>query len=358
MRQALEQATPLAVARRRARHIRGVASADDTTLRDATCGLGADSMALVDSGMAVIASDRDADRVALAAWNLTALAPRSRPGSRFEVLRADALDPVADTKYLLLDPDRRPQGRKTLDPRRWSPSLEACLAAAARHAGACLKLAPSLEPNSMAPLPGPHRWEWTSLDGELAELTLWTGELAQRTRGEGDSGEAAGSVGSDRGERAAAVLRAGRAYTLHGLPFDVAPLGASAARDVRFVLDPDPAIVRSGLLGHIARRCGLAPLAPQLAYLAGDREPPPGPYSAWRVLASCSGDRKRVRAMLSAHGIGPLTVKKRGHPDSSQQLESRYRGSGQQHGFLIVARLESGHLALLVEPVPGAPAGR
>ena len=67
--------------------------------------------------------------------------------------------------------------------------------------------------------------------------------------------------------------------------------------------------------------------------------------------------------MLGKHGIGPVRVKKRGHPDPPSVLERRFRGPGSRRGRLVVARLERGHHAYLVDPQPPSgvatdPAGR
>jgi hypothetical protein len=75
---------------------------------------------------------------------------------------------------------------------------------------------------------------------------------------------------------------------------------------------------------------------------------------SWRVLETSALDPKRVRAMLRRHDVGPLTVKKRGHPDDAQTLARRFKGSGEKHGLLAVARLEKGHGALLLEGPEGA----
>ena len=122
-----------------------------------------------------------------------------------------------------------------------------------------------------------------------------------------------------------------------------------AARAVSWLAEPDPAVIRSGLLGNLAQQVGLAPLAPRLAYLGGDQRPESDLLRSWPVLGTAPLDRKRVRALLRDHGIGPLTVKKRGHPDSSEVLAARLRGPGERPGLLAVARLERGHLALLLD---------
>ena len=156
--------------------------------------------------------------------------------------------------------------------------------------------------------------------------------------------------------------RDGVAAQLAGTARFVPSLGSKRTAEIGWIAEPDPAVIRADLVGLVAEQAGLAPLAPGLGYLGGEAPPhgpeqggpPPGLLRSWRVLASTPADRKRVRAMLGAHDVGPLTVKKRGHPEPAEALAKRFRGPGRGRGLLFVGRLESGHRAWLVEPTPGS----
>ncbi len=74
------------------------------------------------------------------------------------------------------------------------------------------------------------------------------------------------------------------------------------------------------------------------------------------MLGAAPLDPKQVRRMLGALDIGPVTVKKRGHPDPAEALARRMAGPGTRHGLLAVVRLDTGHLALALGPeVAAAP---
>lgn len=332
-RKGLAQASSEVVARRRAAHI--AARAPSARALDATCSIGADSVALALAGVSVVSCDRDLACVELTRANLEA------HGRRALVAVADAAAPAVRTDLYLCDPDRRDDGRRSLDPREWSPTLEAALRTAARFSGACLKLAPALDPALLEeaeavalPTALPRRREWLSRSGELVEVALWTGVLAD-------------DAPSDR--VATRLDREGGEATFAGSPVAVAPLSEAAAAEVRWIADPDPALLRAGLLGALATSLGLAPLAAQIAYLGGSQRPVSPFLRVWRVLGSVPLDRKRVRALLAEHDVGPLRVRKRGHSDPPEVLERRFRGRGTRTGDLLVARLERGHRAYLVE---------
>ncbi|TDJ73996.1 MAG: class I SAM-dependent methyltransferase [Planctomycetota bacterium] len=334
----LEQATPQLVAEARAKQIANCARG--ALVWDATCGIGADSVAIALSGStggtALVASDRDLHTLRYARANL------EHHGVNARVVVADAgRPPVVRADVVVLDPDRRASGARSLDPERWSPRFSLTLRVARSFDGACVKLAPAFDPARVGEgLEAVGAWVWVSLRGSLCEVSLWLGALAD----------------GRPGRSVLALDGRGGVATLAGEPEDVPALSPAAAREVRWLAEPDPAVIRSGLLGNLARAEALAPLAPRIAYLGGAERPASRLLAAWRVLGTASLDRRRVRALLGRHDIGPVVVKKRGHPESADELARRFRGPGTRRGLLVVTRLEHTHLALLCDPTPGVVA--
>lgn len=335
-RRGLEQASDRRVAAARARRIR--ARFPGARVLDATCGVGGDSMALAEAGLALVAADLDLRRVALARANL-----RARGASAW-VVQARAEEPAVRTEVLVLDPDRRDpaSGRRSSAPERGSPAWSDCARLLRAFPAACVKLAPAVEVGRLeADLEDvPHSWQWTSAGGELREVALWTGRLAAP-----DGAREVLALGR-RGEQTAWSARAAPRRSL--LP--------QAARDVRWIAEPDPAVIRAGLVGALAAAEGLAPLAAGIAYLGGERPASSPLCSVFEVLGEAPLDRRRVRELLARHDVGRVTVKKRGHPEPSEALARRLRGPGQRPGLLLVTRLQDGHHAFLVRPA--APPGR
>ena len=336
----LAQASAERVARERATRI--TEAGEGRRVHDATCGIGADASALAQAGAHVSCGDLDPECALFTRANLEAAgyAPR--------VVRADARAGAVRAELVTIDPDRRAGGKRSLDPRTWSPSLAAALATAARHEGACLKLAPSLDAallleaeRAALPREQPRNREWWSHAGELAEVCLWTGVLAEE---------------GAPPRRAVLLPRGGGRAVFEGAPETAPPLSAQEAREVAWIADPDPALLRSGLLGRLAREEGMAPLAARIAFLGGPGRPSSPFLRPWRVLATCALDPRRVRAMLASFDVGPLDVSRRGHPDSAEALARRLRGRGSRRGRLVVARLDPGHRAYLVEDPRGQEA--
>ncbi len=333
----LEQASRPAVAAWRAARCAEVLGPGDAF--DATCGLGSDALALARAGFAVHLADLDPGTLQAAARNL---ADAGAPARSAVVARAEA-PPWRAARLaaglLLLDPDRRPAasplrgGEREPDPRHWSPPLARCTELALRAAAGCIKLAPGIDPAELALAPGALEASWVSVSGELLEVALWTGR------------------GAGRGAtRTAVVLGRDGSTTRSGEPLAVEALSPAAAAATRYLSEPDPAVIRAGLLGRVAADAGLAPLAPRSAYLGGDRPGPAGLTRSWRVLGAAPLDRKRLRRLLGELDIGPLTVMKRGHPDPVEVLARRFAGPGAARGLLAVVRLEEGHLGLVLDP--------
>ena len=331
----LEQATRPEVAEDRASVLRGVPGIG--TVLDATCGVGSDARALAGTGFGILATDVEADAARCARANLAALGAGQ---GRWLVAIADARRPAALTDAVLLDPDRRAEGRRELNPARWSPTLAESLAVAEGFAAACLKLAPAFEPGTTR-IAGPHRWSWVSLGGELLELALWLGSAA------GDAAGAREAVLLDRAGGRTVLQDPSPPTGSHELAPPLPDGGASA----EWIVDPDPAVIRAGLVSRLAADLGLSPVGPAIAFLGGEA-PPRTPFgTAFRVIGTSTADPRRVRRMLAEHDVGPVDVLRRGHPSSAARLAQSFRGRGQGRGTVLVARTGAGHRAWLVERV-------
>ncbi|HPF14305.1 MAG: hypothetical protein H6830_08860 [Planctomycetes bacterium] len=322
------QVTAPAIARYRAQRIAQLTP--NSHIWDATCGLGMESIHLSRAGLEVVAGDLRLETARYARANL------ATHGLPARVVCADAVGSAVRAQGQVLDPDRRPKGSRTMDSKAWSPSLEACLASAARHASAAIKLPPAWQvPPAWLQI---HRIDWISLGGELLECCLWMGAWADAP-----------------GPRAVVIDPEGTQHTFGEAPIEVDPLEVQAAEAIPYLTDPDPSLVRSGLLGSFAQAHGMAPLAPHLGYLGAD-SPLRSPFGrTFRVLASCPLDTKRVRNMLAQFDVGPIQVRLRGHQERPEALARRLAGPGSQPGHIAIARLDPHRWVYLLEPLETQP---
>ena len=317
----LEQATRTAVADHRARRF---AAADVHRVADLCCGVGGDLLALARAGLAVFGVDHDPATVAVARANADSV---GLTGS-VEVRCADVvtLDLAADgCDAAFVDPARRSGGRRTFDPQAYSPPYSFVADLAARVPATAAKVAPGI-PHSA--VPAGVEAEWVSDGGDVKEACLWHGPLA--TPGV---------------SRRATLLPSGATLTDEGMPEPtVGPVG-------RWLVEPDGAVIRAGLVAAVGGLIQGRLLDPAIAYLTSDVEPRTPYGRTFEVLDELPFARKRLRAALRERGCSDVVVKKRGIAVVPEELRRDLRLTGDgPTATLVLTRTAAGPLALLVHP--------
>ncbi|WP_278315274.1 class I SAM-dependent methyltransferase [Lolliginicoccus levis] len=306
---ALEQATPLLVARHRAQRLHG------RDIHDVTCSIGADLAVLAEHGRSVIGSDIDPVRASMAAHNAPAAL----------VIRADALVPSSRGTVVVADPARRADGRRTHDPSKLVPPLPDLLTAYADR-DLVVKCAPGIDYDALG---WPGEVEVVSLDGGVRETALWS-------RGLTDGGTT----------RRATILRSDGA---RDMLTDAEPDDIPERPEGQWIIDPDGAIVRSGLVRHYAAREGLWQLDPRIAYLTGDHRP--AGARGHRILERAPFREKPLRALLRRLDCGSLEILARGVRIDPDALRRRLKPSGTRSLSLVIVRIGDSSEAFVCEPV-------
>ena len=273
--EALQQGTPAPVARHRGQRLAGI------RVHDLTCSVGADLAHL----HGAVGSDLDPVRVAMARHNLP----------EHPVFVADALTPTTRGLLGYADPGRRADGRRITSADTVPPI--SALDAAYPDRLPVLRVPPGLD---FAALARPGEVELVSLDGAVREAVLWPPELAGPAR-------------------RATVLRDGTITQYDSDDPDDVPVRAAQ----RLLIEPDPAVIRAGLVRHYAARHGLAQLDPHLAYLTGDRSPVG--VRAFAIVEQAGFRERTVADWIRRDGVGTLEIKQRGTPVVPDELRRRFR---------------------------------
>src|SRR5262249_59863110 len=121
---------------------------------------------------------------------------------------------------------------------------------------------------------------------------------------------------------------------------DAGPGGSPVRAAGRWIVGPDGAIVRAGLVRHYAARHGLWQLDPDIAYLSGDRLPPG--VRGFEVLEQLAFDERRLRQALAALDCGALEILVRGVRVDPDALRRRLRLRGSRSLAVIITRVGSG----------------
>lgn len=297
---ALQQATPTAVARHRAQRLAG------RTVHDVTCSVGAELAALAPVCPAVIGSDLDIVRLDMAARNLD-------EARNVVLAKADALVPCSTAEVVIADPARRADGRRTHDPAKLQPPLPDLLAAYSGR-DLAVKCAPGLDFDKLA---WPGEVEVVSLDGAVREACLWSPGLAQ--------------TGVTR--RATVLSATAEPWTLT----DADPDDIPEREPGEWIIDPDGAVVRAGLVRHYAAKHGLWQLDPRIAYLTGAQVPEG--VRGFRILDRMEFREKPLRAELHRRDCGPLEILTRGVDIDPDALRKRIKPTGSQPHTLVITRI-------------------
>jgi SAM-dependent methyltransferase len=319
-----EQSTSERVAQHRAERFAG-----RRVVVDLCCGIGGDSIAIAAAVQDVIAVDLDPDVLACARANADALGlgPRVRTESHDALARDfHGLDAA------FADPSRRHGGVRVRASHRYAPPLEALLSRASELPGRRLavKVAPGLpfdDPALRVALAGaPLEIELVSERGVCKEAVLWCGDLAR-----GD------------GARRATVIDAGGVHVLDGDASLRAPVRAFGT----FVGEPDPAVIRAGLVAAACATPDTGVIDKHVAYLAAD-SPIRTPFVRWYpMLEAMPFNVKRVRALLRLRDIGHLVVKTRAFPLAPEEITALVKPEGTGHATLICTTVGEKKWALL-----------
>ena len=302
-RDGLEQAAPEAVSAHIAERYRGA-----ERIVDLCTGIGGNLVML--AGQAPVTAV-DADPVHLAMAGLNAGVYR-RDG--VVLVREDVTGfAVPAGAAVFVDPARR-DGQRRMAAGQSSPPLGFCLGLASGGAAVGVKVAPGI-PAELVPV----GWEaeFISSGRQLGGAMLWSPALSTVPR-------------------RATLLPAG--LTLVAVPGSAVPV----AMPGRYVIDPDPAVTRAGLVEDLAR--SLSPLEvwkidSRIGFLACDCEVRTAFGRTLLVEESLPWSLKRVRSAVRAAGGGSVDIRKRGSAVDVDELHRRLDLSGARRLTLVLTRV-------------------
>ncbi|MFQ3566734.1 MAG: class I SAM-dependent methyltransferase [Aggregatilineales bacterium] len=313
-REGLEQASDPRIRRWRAAESAGL------RVVDACCGIGADSLAYAAAGALVTGIDRDPLRTALARLNAAAL----NLDANFET--GDVRDALPAADLIFFDPARRSaDGRRIFSVESYEPPLSTLQ----QWRAPCIrvKLAPGVKQAEIAPYSG--MLIFISVAGELKEALLDLG---------GETGTAA------------LLFHDEQIYHWGAADVAVAPISAPRA----YLIEPDPALIRAGLVAAAALRWEAAQLDPTTAYLTADAAPETPWARAWRIEGWLPFNVKALRATLRERDVGRVAVKKRGTAVTPEALIPQLKLKGGQARTLVLTRWQGRQIVLICEEMPEA----
>jgi hypothetical protein len=325
-REALEQASSFEVSDYRAGRFRPF-----QRLADLGCSIGGDTLALARTAP-TLGVERDPLRLGMAHANLKALGLGDRAG----FIQADLTAPLPfspaplhpNATALFFDPARRSGGRRIHSVRDYLPPLEIVRDWLPQFPALGVKISPGV---NLAELEGyDAEVEFISLAGELKEAVLWFGPLKTASR--------------------RATILPGR-HTLPASKEEVKGMqGLPLHEPQAYLYEPDPAILRAGLVTALGTELEAAQLDPDIAYLTSEIETPTPFARVWAVEDWLPFNLKRLRATLRERGVGQVVVKKRGSPLQPETLIRELRLSGDQERVIFLTHLRGRPIVVICKP--------
>ncbi len=321
-REALEQASHWEVACYRASRMGGY-----DRILDFGCSIGGDSLAFAQNAFTV-GIDCDPLRLYLAQANGRAL----HLEERLCFLQADLRQGLPLRRGLaktaaFFDPARRLSGRRRFHVESYQPPLSIVQEWQPFLAALAVKLSPGVALQELAAYAG--EVEFISYKGELKEAVLWLGELRS-------------------GWRRATLLPAGVSLSSEdsSAAEDELPLSPPAA----YLYEPDPAILRAGLVRKLGRMLNAQQMDDEIAYLTAEQAITTPFARCWRVESWFPFQLKRLRAYLRARRVGKVTVKKRGSPLQPEALQGALRLKGEEERILFLTHLRGQPIVVIAYP--------
>jgi predicted O-methyltransferase YrrM len=306
---------------------------------DLCCGIGGDLISLA-AASDVLAVDRDETHARLARYNAGVYGR----AERVTAVVADVRDvPLTRVDAVFIDPARRsgpgaasPAAAGASEGRRFragtsEPPLDWCVALTDQVAAVCVKAAPGIPAELIPP-----EWEaeFIAEARDLKEAVLWSPALA--------TAPTASTPAGPGGRRRATVLAAApdgrpvRSCTLVARPGAPVPLREPG----KYLLDPNPAVTRAGLVEDLARDLGeAAKIDPRIAFLTLDKDVRTPFARTLRVRHSAPWNEKQFAKRLRELDVGAVDIRRRGLAGDVDQIRRRLKLAGTTRATIVITRV-------------------
>jgi SAM-dependent methyltransferase len=303
-RAGLEQASSELTAAHAAKRFAGL-----TLVADLCCGIGGNLAALAGAAQHVLAVDADLETLRFARRNVAAAGAGHVTPVCADV-RQLALASTA-VEGVFIDPARR-AGARRFRAGDCEPPLDWCLDLASQVPSVGIKAAPGLPLDAVPP-----GWEveFVATGRNLKEALLWSPALATTPR-------------------RATILPGGHTLTVSPGP----QVRVSEPGD--YLLDPNPAVTRAGLVEELARDLGAWKIDPRIAFLATGRAVLSPFARTLRVLESMPWNERQAARRLRDLGIGTADIRRRGLAGDVQQILRRLDLKGDKAATIVLTRHE------------------
>jgi SAM-dependent methyltransferase len=309
IREALEQASHWAISY----YVHRVLLDDSDRIADLGCSIGFDSLYLAQAA-SLIGLDRDPVRLAIAKANIVS--------DHATFIQADLTNPLpfAHTDGAFFDPARRSGDKRIFSVNDYSPPLS--IIQQWDFESLLVKLSPGVALDQLSPYVGSEGLvNFVSLNGDLKEALLCLGGAAKNAT------------------HATVLTHDPLTHQVKLEQLSRADIDSPPLREPQgYLYEPDPAIIRAGLLGELGERLGIQVyrMDESIAYLTADSLIDSPLARAWQIEDWMPFNVKKLRAVLRERSVGRVIVKKRGSPITPESLIAQLKLSGEGEERVVV----------------------
>ncbi|HWL08179.1 MAG TPA: hypothetical protein VNQ76_07240 [Planctomicrobium sp.] len=314
----LEQATPELAARHKAERF----STTGQTVLDLFCGFGSNAIGLAQAGLTVTAVETTPEAGLRIELNAGIYGVRDRVDVR---ISDDPLSLAADG-LIHIQPRRSAAKQRSVKLEEHVPSLEQLQALIQSGASGAITLSSA---SNFGGKFNDCELELISVNGDCREAVVWFGEL--------------------RKEHAMQATLLPSGWTLSGNPWEafgqVGPLGA-------YLYDPDPAIVRAGLVDVLSEHLQINRLDAAEEYFTSDERLFSPAVTTYEVLADLPNNDRDIRNYVREHVTGDVEIRCRHVPVDASAIRRKLpvtgkSRSGETKTTLFFARLDGKTRAII-----------
>jgi hypothetical protein len=320
-RPALEQASSYAISSYRSERYRPF-----PRLADLGCSIGGDTQAFAQIAP-VTGIDLDPLRLVMAQANLHALGLDVRADFTQADLKASLPLAAGPALALFFDPARRSAAKRAYSVHDYQPPLAIVEGWLEHFPALGVKISPGVNIEELSTYDA--EIEFISLQGELKEAVLWFGPLKSARR------------------RATLLPGPHTMESVAAYPGQEHERLLPITEPLAYLYEPDPAILRAGLVEDLGLQLEAAQLDPDIAYLTADQQLETPFARSWAVEAWFPFQLKRLRQELRARRVGRVTIKKRGSPLQPEELTQKLRLEGEEERVVFLTHLRGKPIVII-----------
>jgi hypothetical protein len=126
---------------------------------------------------------------------------------------------------------------------------------------------------------------------------------------------------------------------------------SNLSEPLNYLFEPNPAILRAGLVRDLADHISAYQLDPDIAYLTSDKKVTTPFARVWEIEAWFPFQLKKLRAFLRERHVGQVVVKKRGSPIQPESLIRDLRLKGEAERIVFLTHLRGKPIVVIGFPM-------